>query len=434
MNGSFQFSDVLEQLTRQAGYNTSQLARLSGLPQKTVDNWIKGRVNRPREQADLLKLAQVLRLNVTEATRLFTAARYPIMEFLFHAAPTKWEEADILTAWRQEINRFDQAPFQAPASLPYFVGRERELAFIKQALLSNKGIRMCSLHGMVGVGKTTLAVRTAYDLRPYFPDGVLWAQMDRSDTVTILKTFGHAYGLDCGETMDLYSYGRVVREHLAKKRVLIILDNAQHSDEIRPLLPSNGSSAVLITTRRQNLAMTSGIHRLALGGFSQAAGESLLLFECMFGKARTQNHAKILNQIVHLLGHLPLAVAIAAKRLAYEPGWTPTRFLEMLQPEARRLLILVYENQNVENILGESFNHLTSAHRQMMHTLSTLCSDGFDVEEVANINQQPIEDTAEQLRYLYDYSYLLYEGTSRYHLHPLVSAYLAVKSSFMTIV
>lgn len=424
MDTPFQFADVLEAFTHRAGYRTSQLAHLSGLPQKTVENWVKGRVQRPRAHTDLLKLAKVLRLNAADTAQLFAAAQHPMMGLLEFLPVNEHEDKALDTSWRQE-HLYSRAPFQPPAVLPYFAGREKETAFVKQALTVDKRARMCSLHGMGGIGKTALAGRIAHILRPYFPDGVLWASVDRSDTTSILKTFASAYGLTYDATLDLDSFGRTVRELLATKRLLIVIDNAQHSEEIRPLLPSSDSCAVLITTRRQNLAITSGIHRLHLGGFSQEGKESLALFENMLSAAFVEQHVRTLEHMARLLGYLPLAVAIAAKRLAYEAGWTPADFLRRLQPEGKRLGMLTYENQDVGQVLGESFRQLLAPHWQIMTILYGL-GDGctLNIEDIVQTSQQSIEDTADNLRYLYDFSLVQRVGFNSYQLHPLVRAYI----------
>jgi hypothetical protein len=217
----------------------------------------------------------------------------------------------------------------------------------------------------------------------------------------------------------------MVRELLATKRILMVIDSAQHSEEIRPLLPSSDSCALLITTRRHNLAITSGIQRLHLSGFSEEGKESLALFDSLLGAAFVEQHASTLAQIAHLLGHLPLAVAIAAKRLAYEPGWTPGDFLRRLQPEGKRLAMLTYENQNVRQVLSESFAQLLAPHWQIMATLHGLGNRcALNTEDIARSSQQSCEDTADHLRYLYDFSLVQQVGSSGYQLHPLVRAYM----------
>ena len=72
-----------------------------------------------------------------------------------------------------------------------------------------------------------MAAHVAYQLKDHFVDGVLWAEMDSSDVMTVLATFAAAFGLDVSQYVDLGSRSRVVRELLAHKRVLIVLDNVK---------------------------------------------------------------------------------------------------------------------------------------------------------------------------------------------------------------
>ena len=142
----------------------------------------------------------------------------------------------------------------------------------------------------------------------------------------------------------------------------------------------------------------------------------------MYGEPYTA----VLEQIAHLVGHHPLALAIAAKRLAYEPGWTPSEFLRRLEPEENRLTELTYESQSIRRILTESFNQLLPPHWQIMSVIYRLGNRRvFRLENVAQISQQSLEDTADQLRYLYDFSLVKRVGANGYQLHPLVRAYLS---------
>lgn len=60
---------------------------------------------------------------------------------------------------------------------------------------------------MAGAGKTTLAAHLAYQLRPHFPDGILWARVDISDPMSILSTFANAYGVDASPMWTLTAAG-----------------------------------------------------------------------------------------------------------------------------------------------------------------------------------------------------------------------------------
>jgi transcriptional regulator with XRE-family HTH domain len=135
MNKSVQFADVLNRYVGRSGYSPSQLARLSGIPKTTLITWLHRRVKKPDEWRDLVRLAAVLHLDEAEATTLLQAAGQPSLgELLIQTGETS--ERDLLSPWTEAVRlALEIAPFQAIADLPYFVGRERELEDLKEALV-----------------------------------------------------------------------------------------------------------------------------------------------------------------------------------------------------------------------------------------------------------------------------------------------------------
>ena len=420
----FQFADLLGDFVERAGYNVSQLARRSGIPQRTLANWLQGQVKKPREVDDLLKVSRALGLSEAEATKLFHTVGYPPIEELV-LKNDHGPSADLLAPWIRVVNqRVKTAPFQAVADLPYFVGREQEVETLKQALLADRQAIICSLMGMGGVGKTSLAAHLAYQLRPYFPDGVLWARVDTSDTMSILSTFAGAYGRDVSRYSDLDSRSRVVRELLAGKRVLVVLDNAGHSEEITPLLPpTTGSCAVIITTRHQNLSAAVGTYRFVVGPFSSEKQEALHLFAKLLGKERAAREKSLLIQLSELVGYLPLALAIAANRLAYEPGWQTESYLMRLRQEKKRLNELVSEEQNVRLSFNLSYRLLSPEEQRFFASLAVFGGGDFSIDAVAAITGFSAEESLDNLRTLYNLSLVQQSQTVRYRLHALLRDY-----------
>lgn len=423
---TFRFADLLEQYVSRAGYNVSQLARLSDLPHKTVANWLEGRVRKPRTQEDLLKVAKVLRLSASETTSLLQAADYPSVEELWKLAGS--EKNDLLSPWADSLHqRSKKAPFQAIADLPYFVGREQELKEIKTAVLTGRYVTVCSLQGMGGVGKTAVAAHLAYQLRPYFPDGVLWARVDTTDAMSILRSFAAAYGRDVSQYTDLEGRSQTVRELLAHKKTLIILDNARNSDEIKPLLPPSGGCAVIITTRYQNLFATSGALRFQLGPFNVEKEESLQLFVRTLGQEWVERERISLQIIAQILGHLPLAIAIAASRLAYEPGWSAENFLKRLHQEKKRLTELTYENQSVRLSANLSYEVLQPHQQVFFASLGAFASENLNIEAIVYVTGLSADEVMDHLRKLYSLSLVQIGQPGRYRLHPLLRDYAREK-------
>ncbi|KAA3660933.1 MAG: hypothetical protein DWQ04_18005 [Chloroflexi bacterium] len=427
----FQLADSLGKFVKRSGYTAGQLAKLSGIPKPTIVNWMEGRVRRPRGVEDLLRLTAVLHLTSSETSTLLESAGHPAVNELRESAVQTGNDSllSLLSRWENEQPKKKTAvPFQAMADLPYFVGRDQELSMLKGALQSGDHTMLVSLQGMGGVGKTVLAAHVAYQLRNHFADGVLWARLNGSDVMSILATFAGAFELDVSQYADVDSRSRVVRELLAHKRILIVLDNVNSSEQVKPLLPPTGTCAVLITTRRHDLSITRGSHRIVIGPFRAEQYESLALFSRILGEARVRVERPLLTELANFLGNLPLAVDIAAGRLAYEPGWSTADFLKRVRQEHRRLGELSYEDQSVRASFNASFEALSPKLQQFFAALGLFTGDDFSDEAAAFIAGISLEDAQDQLRQLFAIS-LVYQGRggvgirARYRLHLLLRDY-----------
>ncbi|MCB8978881.1 MAG: hypothetical protein H6657_15805 [Ardenticatenaceae bacterium] len=432
MNHAPDFADVLQQFVNRSSYSAGQLARLTGIPKPTILSWLDGRVKHPRSYSDLLRLAESLHLELTEIIYLLAAAGFAEAADRLKEAPPP-NHTSLKTA-------VAAAPFQAIPALPYFVGRHGLIKQIEEILLSDPTSRTCCLQGMAGVGKTALAAQMAYRLRPHFPDGVLWANLHRSDPMTVLSAFAHAYGQDVSRYKDLDSRSQMVRQLLADKRLLIILDDVWHGQDITPLLPpSTGETAVLITTRRHDLFATAGMHRLDVPPFDTAGQVALRLFGHFFDEQTIIEHEQTFCQIADLLGHLPLAVAIAASRMAYEPSWSPHEFLERLLHTQQQLSELVFEDQSVQISFSASFGMLGEPLQRFFALIGVFGGRDFTPEAAAAVSQTSLQQAEDSLRKLYALSLCQLAsstpGQTRYRLHPLLSRYAeetAVSRDYLT--
>src|SRR6185437_13535145 len=110
--------------------------------------------------------------------------------------------------------------------------------------------------GSGGMGKTTLAVRAASMLRPSFPDGVFFVDllgmsprpMAADEALGLLL---RALGVtDKRVPGDTGSRASLYRSLLRGRRVLVVLDNAGSEEQVRPLLPGDGTGRALITAKR----------------------------------------------------------------------------------------------------------------------------------------------------------------------------------------
>lgn len=419
MSDPFTFSETLRQLVDASGYTPGQLAQLANLPKTTIVNWLNGRVIRPRHGDPLLQLGRALRLTSAEMDRLLTAAQHPSLhEFISqlddtirHTLPEQWLAPTVNTP---------PVPFQAPPNIPYFVGRETLLTELQQALQQETHQTIYVLHGMGGIGKTAVATRLAYLCRPFFEDGVLWARVDISEPLSILQSLARAFGYDVSGHTTLTERSQAVRGLLAHRQALLILDNAEASEQIRPLLPPTGRCAVLVTSRRQDLAVFVGATRWELTPFAHDSDTAVQLFTHLLGHRAAAHPPSTLHAIAQALGHHPLALTIAASRLAYETGWQASRLLERLTAASQRLPTLHFETASINACFQVSYEGLNTAERLFLAALSLFGGDSFSVQATAAAAACTLWESEDRLRRLANLSLIQPHSAQRYTLHPLV--------------
>ncbi|MGF1521139.1 MAG: NB-ARC domain-containing protein [Leptolyngbyaceae cyanobacterium] len=214
---------------------------------------------------------------------------------------------------------------QLPPDILSFAGRLNELQAIAEHLIpadqahQTLAPAVFVVNGKAGVGKSVLAVRAAYQLRPFYPDAQLYVNLHGSGSQTLsldtaiaylLRTWNEQDGWlpkTLGEKVTLY------HEILADKRVLIVLDDAGDLAQIKPLIPKAAHCAVLITSRHsvQGLAPTK---QLTLDAMSEEDSLQLLL-QASAGEDIAPVNSEVAKQIVHLCDRNPLALQIAAHTL-----------------------------------------------------------------------------------------------------------------------
>lgn len=441
MGDLLQFAEVLGQFVRRSGYTSGQLSRLSGVPKPTIVNWLEGRVKKPRRVEDLVRLAQVLHLIQGELDLLFKAGGHPHLDQLKKTAvlTNNVPLIKLLKHFQPEKANIQSRPFQAVTGIPFFVGREAIIRQIEATLLSDQGPKYVSIQGMGGIGKTALANKLAHRLRHHFVDGVLWASLSSQDTLSILHSFAGVFGQDVNHLADVEVRAQVVRDLLVHKKILIILDDAATTVQIRPLLPHLSQGAAIWTTRHQDLSISRYALQIQLQPFDKALDESLTLFQEVLGAARVEAERPYFQELSDLLGHLPLAIDIAAARLAFEPGWSTQEFLNRIRQEKLRLQELVYDVQNVQLSIVSSLELLQDQLKTVFINLALFKQNDFSDTAVAYILDQPLAFIQDVLRKLYGLSLISAgrqrpgQGT-RYQIHALVADYLqtfSINSSFV---
>jgi tetratricopeptide (TPR) repeat protein len=434
--------DVLQAYLDETKTGPTRLASLSKVPRKTINHWLSGHVLKPRQWQDLVRVAQALHLDEAQTDRLLLAGGHARVRSLLAQVGSD-DRALLLTlnGHARTPTVAPPAPFRAPADLPTFVGRADQVRQLREALLQTGQAAICGVKGMGGVGKTTLATRIAYQLRTSFPDGVLWARLDVTDTLTILASFADAYDKDVSQFRDIESRAAVVRDLLVNKRVLIILDNAESGVQVRPLLPPNSGKCAVLVTTRNDLSALDGWKQVALGSFDSASPDALQLFERYLGPSRVSVYEDVLREISSLLGHLPLALAIAAGLLAWQlrdvrSEKDAVAVFDTLRADLRReevrLSRLRRDDQNVFLSFGVSFRALNPDLQSFFAQLSVFGGQDFGVEAAAYVAEASNQEAQDRLDALVARSLVQPSSHGRFRLHPLLRDYARLHLETLT--
>ncbi|MGC0339957.1 BTAD domain-containing putative transcriptional regulator [Streptomyces sp. SLBN-8D4] len=320
-------------------------------------------------------------------------------------------------------------PAQLPATVPDFTGRASFVTELSGVLASGSEGRVMAvsaLAGIGGVGKTTLAVHVAHQARPAFPDGQLYVDLQgagarAADPETVLGSFLRALGTaDSAIPDSLEERAALYRSVLDGRRVLLLLDNARDAAQIRPLLPGTAGCAALVTSRVRMVDL-AGAHLVDLDVMSP--DEALQLFTRIVGEERVAAERKAALDVVAACGFLPLAIRIAASRLAARRTWTVSVLAAKLADERRRLDELQAGDLAVKATFELGYGQLEPAQARAFRLLGLADGPDISLAAAAAVLDLPVEDTEDLLEALVDTSLLESAAPGRYRFHDLVRLY-----------
>ncbi|MFG2523523.1 NB-ARC domain-containing protein [Streptomyces sp. NPDC048527] len=210
-------------------------------------------------------------------------------------------------------------------------------SLLKQAVgLLDDGVHPAlALHGMVGTGKTVLALflgRRLLAATPQ-PGPVLYADLHgrdaeapATDPAAVLYTFLRMLGIT-GERIPRGMQARagLYRQLLHQRRALVLLDDAADVEQLRPLLPYDLTCRVLVTSRH-DLRGIDGIHRVHIPAFTPQEAASLL--HQAAGPDRLHAHPEDVRRITQTLACHPLALTVIGRHLRDHPTWAPADYLK----------------------------------------------------------------------------------------------------------
>lgn len=330
----------------------------------------------------------------------------------------------------------DTAPRTPPSQLPHgvrsFVGRQEMLNSLRRTVDTPGRPRLAVLHGAAGTGKTALAVHFGRQVSTSFPDGQLYVDLKAFSAHSepmrpelalgiLLRGLGHGQtGLPThlGELQALY------RTSVADRKLLVVLDNAANAAQIRPLIPGTDGSFVIVTSRRKltDLAVFDGATSLHVGTLDESS--ALDLITKTIGSTRQDLDATSARALVNACGLLPLALCIAADRIAARPHQHFADLVTEIHNRNERLdLLSLDEDVAVRTAIGWSCEDLPSTAVRLLKLLGGVPLTEISVPIAAALLGSDYEQSRQAILALLDRHLLDQQSATRYWMHDLVALY-----------
>jgi predicted ATPase/class 3 adenylate cyclase len=316
-----------------------------------------------------------------------------------------------------------------PPQLSSFIGRERELAEVRQRL---EKTRLLTLIGPGGTGKTRLSLQLATEMVPNFDDGVWFVELaPLADPALVLQSIASVLGVRAQAGMPLMT---IVIDYLREKNLLLILDNCEHLIETSAKLADhflhNAPRIKIIASSREALGLNGEtvyrVPSLSLPEQAKASRETVIGSESVqlfVERASAANPKFLLSdenafpiaQICSRLDGIPLAIELAASRVS---AFTPEQIARRLDDRFKLLTggsrTALPRQQTLRAMIDWSYDILGQVECRFLRRLSvfaggwvleaaeSICSD-MDVLELlpqlVNKSLVTLDDECEEPRY-----------------------------------
>ena len=406
------FGQLLKQLRTDAGLTHEELAGQSGVSVRAISDLERGRYKTARVQTARL-LAAALGLAGPARTRFAKAAATGLAE-----------PAGLAVQGLPDVAR------SLPPSVAGFTGRTAELETLLAAVADaisgdSLGGIVCVIDGMAGAGKTELAVRAAHQLASGFPDGCVLVRLrGHADDQRPVEA-GHVLealllqdGIGAGAIPGgLEARAGLWRERMAGRRMLILLDDASGSLQLRPLLPHSAGSMVIITSR-QMLTALPGTVRIPAGEL--LPDDAASMFAQLAGRADVHAGDEAVAAIARLCGYLPLAISLMASQLKHHGSWAAADLAADLTAAGDRLALMTAENESVGAAFALTYRDLAPDLQRLFRRLGLHVGADFDIYTAAALDGAPLDSTRGRLDRLFGHHLVNEPFRGRYRCHDLI--------------
>lgn len=370
------FGELLQRLRSAAALSQDALAERAGLSRHGISDLERGARLIPRLETVRL-LADGLELGDDDRLALLAAARPALLGH----GPTAADPA---------------LPTPVPTPLTRFIGREAELAAL-QGRLQDDEVRLLTLTGPGGVGKTRLAIGVATTLRDAYPDGVVFVDLTPlTDAALVVPTIAAVLGVRESVEERLIAS---LSTFLSTKRVLLVLDNCERilaaANEVTALLAACRGLAVLATSREPfhvrgereypvlPLPLPPADQQPSLAALAQVPAVALFVDRATAVQpdfVLSDDNATAVTAICRRLDGLPLAIELAAARVkVLPPAALVNRLTERLPLLTGGGQDLPARQRTMRDAIAWSYDLLAPAEQALFRQLAVFIG-GFTLE------------------------------------------------------
>ncbi len=411
------FAGLLRQLRTEAGLSQEELAAAAGVGVRTVSDLERGVAATARKDTARL-LADALNLTGTARASFEAVARG-------RAAP---EVPAALGGGLAGAGGVAAATRTLPRDTASFTGRQPELRQLVGVTAGSSHPGVVAIHaigGMAGIGKTAFAVHAAHQLAPRFPDGQIFLPLHAHtpghrpvDPADALASLLQTAGIPAAQIPPaLEARMALWRDHVAGKQLLLLLDDAADSEQVRPLLPGTPGSLVLVTSRR-HLTALEDTELVSLDTLQPGEAAELLIRLAV--RAELEPNDTAVAEITRLCGCLPLAVGMLARQLHHHPSWTLADLAADLAAARDRLELMDAENLSVAAAFDLSYLELTPGQQRLFRRLGLHPGTDIDAYAAAALDDTDLGAARRGLEALYGRYLITEPARGRYRLHDLI--------------
>jgi tetratricopeptide (TPR) repeat protein len=303
----------------------------------------------------------------------------------------------------------------APIGTRIFCGRADEHArLMDDGRSTERGPHVLLVRGIAGVGKTELAVRVAEDLSSSYPDGVFWiglrtyavAAESRLDIAPALRMLLNVLGEQPDPTATgMAELSKAWRAASADRRILLVLDDVDDSEQVKALLPGGTDSALLVTSRHVLVGIDPDCD-VHLQPFDMKEAEQLA--EAIFDRAGLADRTAV--KAIADMYRLPLALRHICNLRVGNPG---VGLSDLLTASATG-------TDEASAALALSLDALTRDARQLLRRMGRYPGSSTTAAIAATLVDKSLEKANKLLAELYQHGMLSPDGDRGYRMHDLV--------------